>query len=96
MHPILPAFIASPPRNHMHMHVRHALARGLAILHGHVERVRAVHPLQRALEPPHGQEEVRGFVRREVGEVRFDGERGDEDVAGEEGFEVHEREGVRG
>lgn len=61
-----------------------------------VERRRAVEALERALHARDGEEEVGEFGRGEVGEEFVLRERADEDVAGQEGLEVYEREGVGG
>jgi hypothetical protein len=76
--------------------MRHALPRRFAVLHRYIERVRAVDALESALHARDGLEEVGDFVGREVGEVRADGQGGDEHVAGEQGFEVYEGEGEGG
>ena len=76
--------------------MRHALPRRFAVLHRYIERVRAVDALESALHARDGLEEVGDFGGREVGEVRADGQGGDEHVAGEQGFEVDEGEGEGG
>lgn len=78
------------------MHVRHALPSLCAILNRNVEGRRAVEALERALHACDGEEEVGELGRGQVGEEFVPRERADEDVAGQEGFEVYEREGVGG
>lgn len=78
----------------MAVHVLHALARGLAVLHGDVEGLGAVEPGEGALHARHGEEQVGDFVRGEVRQARAEAQRADEDVAREEGFEVYQGEGV--
>lgn len=80
----------------MTMHMRHALARRFPILHRDVERLGLIDAFERALDALDCEEEVGDFGGGELGEVRFGGEGADEDVAGEQGFEVHEGEGVGG
>lgn len=77
----------------MHMHMRHTLPSRLAVLHRYIERVRAVDALESALHARHGLEKVCDFGGREVGEVWAHVQRGDEHVARQQRFEVHEREG---
>lgn len=84
------------------MHMRHALPRLDAILHRDVEAAlrdvrwrREVGQREHVLHALDGEEEVARLARREVGESRNDAVRAHQDVAGEEGLEVHEGERER-
>jgi hypothetical protein len=82
-------------RNDMRMDVWHALASVDAVLHRDVEARRAVKTLHHAADAPDGQEQVAGFGWGEVCDAGDDSAGRDEDMAGEDGFQVHERKGER-
>lgn len=76
--------------------MRHTLSRIHAVLDGDIQTTRAVDALDHCTHAPHGEEEVACFGRGEVGDSGHDAERGDQDVAGEDWFEVYEGEGLGG
>lgn len=80
----------------MRMHMGHALPRLDPVLNRNVQTTRAVDALDHPAHAPDGEEEVAGFGKCEVGDAGDDAARGDEDVAWENGFEVHEGVGERG
>lgn len=76
--------------------MRHTLPRIHAVLYGDVQTTRAVDALDHCADAPHGEEEVACFGGGEVGDSGDNAARGDEDVAGEDWFEVDEGEGLGG
>jgi hypothetical protein len=67
MHLIPTTFIPTPPRNHMHMHVRNTLTRRCAILHRYVEGFGGVEACESLLDSGDGLEEVGELGWGEVG-----------------------------
>lgn len=72
--------IPVPPGNHMHMHVRYALASGLPVLHSNVEGIGGVQTLKRVLHTRHCRKEVGDFGGGVVGKARAHGERAYQDM----------------
>lgn len=83
----------------VHVDVGHGLACFGAVLEGNVERAAAaavdkVVPSQHLLHALHRGEQIRHFRGGQVGQALVGRQGADEDVAGQEGLEVDEGEGV--
>ncbi|KAH0533788.1 hypothetical protein FGG08_007565, partial [Glutinoglossum americanum] len=97
VHPVPTALhVPAPPRNHVRVHVAHALPGVRAVLDRDVERRRGEHALQAPRHEAQRQEQVGGLARAQVAEPWRAPQRADQYVSREERLEVYEGEGERG